>query len=625
MIRRALLNPPGAPGRWGLELIAACLSQRGPGVQFANIAVQRRGYWSEKREDGSFQGNAGQADSDAGQPQRSGTRSEWRGGPALGRDNSWIEEHSPDAVNYLSLILNARVYDVAKQTDLHVAPKLSLETGNKCFLKREDQQPVYSFKVRGAYNRIVNLSPEERAKGICACSAGNHAQGVAYSASHLGISAKIFMPVMTPQIKVDSVRSWANENTEVVLVGNNYDEAYAATLACMEAEGRVLVHPFNDPHVIAGQGTIGQEILAQTTKEDVGVVFCCVGGGGLAAGVGMYLKAVRPNIKIVGVEAADAAAMTESLAAGRLVTLDSVGLFADGAAVRTVGDESFRLCQKVVDEMVTVSTDEICSAIKASFIDTRVVLEPAGALAVAGMVKYAKMHEVKGQTFVAVASGANMDFDRLRFVSARADISETLISVEIPERAGAFLELYKCVYPRNVTEFSYRISGEPAAILMSFQANGLDDKGVVLQSLQSAGFNPQDLSNNELAKTHCRHLVGGRAPAELTNEEVLFRFEFPERPGSLLRFLEQLPSGFNVSLFHYRSHGADVGRVLVALQVPAKERPSLRKYLDFLVSQGYSWKEETRNEVYAHFLLEPVDTDKKQWRPRMPPPLTWDA
>mmetsp|Transcript_23050 Transcript_23050/g.64884 ORF Transcript_23050/g.64884 Transcript_23050/m.64884 type:complete len:600 (+) Transcript_23050:87-1886(+) len=548
------------------------------------------------------------------------------GGAPQTVDTSWLQSRAPDSTNYLSMTLNAKVYDVCRVTDLTAAPKLSAVTGNKCFLKREDQQPVFSFKLRGAYNRIVNLSAEDKAKGICACSAGNHAQGVAFSATHLDVSAKIFMPRTTPQIKVDAVRGFANAKSEVILVGDNYDEAYAATMACMEAEGRVLVHPFNDPHVIAGQGTIGQEILAQTTKENVEYVFCCVGGGGLAAGIGMFLKSVRPNIKVIGVEAADAPGMHDSLKAGKVVELASVGLFADGAAVRKVGDETFRLCQMALDEVVTVSTDEICGAIKFGFIDTRVVLEPAGALAVAGMVKYSKEHKLTGKTMVAISSGANMDFDRLRFVSERADTSETLIAVEIPERAGAFIELYRHIYPRNVTEFSYRISGDPASIFMSFQAGSPEDKDIVLEGLTKSGFGHKDLANNELAKTHLRHLVGGRAPAKMTEEEVLFRFEFPERPGSLLRFLEALPADFNVSLFHYRSHGADVGRVLVALQVPLKLRPKLREYLDFLTSNGYTWREETENEVYSHFLLEPVDYNTSgRSRPRKPPPLTFSS
>lgn len=528
-----------------------------------------------------------------------------------------------DGNGYVNEVLNAKVYDVCKRTDLTYAPELSKATGNKVLLKREDQQCVYSFKIRGAYNRIVNLSPEEKARGMCACSAGNHAQGVAFSASALDLSAKIFMPRTTPRIKVDAVRRYANEQSEVILVGDSYDEAYAATLACIESEGRVLVHPFNDMLVIAGQGTIGKEILEQTTKEDVEAVFCCVGGGGLLSGVGIFLKTVKPSIKVIGVEATDSAAMTESLRAGEIVELPAVGLFADGAAVRKVGDETFRICQAVVDEMITVSTDEICAAIKDSFIDTRVVLEPAGALAAAGLKKYVMQQGCKGKTFVAITSGANMDFDRLRFVSERADTSETLIAVQIPERSGAFIELYKNIFPRNVTEFSYRISGDPANIFMSFQASSQEDKLSVLEALKRSGFDPLDLGENELAKTHGRHLFGGRAPAKLTEEEGLFSFEFPEKPGALLRFLENLPAAFNVSLFHYRSHGADVARVLVAVQVTTKRRQEFREYLAYLVSKGYSWQEETENEVYCRFLLEPVDGNTGgRTRPRRPPPLT---
>jgi len=347
------------------------------------------------------------------------------------------------AFKYVVNIINAKVYDVCKQTEMHHAPKLSELTGNRVLLKREDQQRIYSFKLRGAYNRVVHLTSEERSRGVCACSAGNHAQGVAYSTTALGLSAKIFMPKTTPAIKVDSVRRLVNDRSEVVLVGETYDEAHAATVACQVQEGRVLVHPFNDPLVITGQGTIAQEIVAQA-QEPIDAVFCCVGGGGLLAGVGIYLRSVRPGIKIIGVEAADSAAMTESLRRGFVHELPRVGLFADGAAVKRVGEESFRLCQQVVDEMITVSTDEICSAIKASFLDTRVVMEPAGALAAAGLVKYAKQTGSRGRTYVAVSSGANMDFDRLRFVSERAageaspliDLSVEAAGPVFPDAAG---------------------------------------------------------------------------------------------------------------------------------------------------------------------------------------------
>jgi len=532
----------------------------------------------------------------------------------------------PDAFEYITRVLNAKVYDVARRTDLVYAPKLSAKIKNRVFLKREDQQVCFSFKLRGAYNKIVALSDEEKQRGICACSAGNHAQGVAYSAAQLGISAKIFMPQTTPSIKVDAVRGYANEQSEVILIGDNYNMAYSAAMACVEAEGRVLVHPFNDPLVIAGQGTIAQEIIAQSTSENVDAVFACVGGGGLVAGIGAYMKAIKPSIKVFGVEASDSDAMTQSLKAGKVVELPSVGLFADGAAVLKVGDETFRLCQNVVDDMVNVSTDEICAAIKDTFIDTRVVLEPAGALAVAGMTKYALTTGAVGQTFVAVASGANMDFDRLRFVSERADTSETMISVQIPERPGSFIDFYREIYPRNVTEFSYRIGGPPASIFMSFQAKSPEDKVEVMKQLASRGFFPKDLGNNELAKTHGRHLIGGRAPSKQTQDEVLFSFEFPEKPGSLLKFLEHLPSAFNVSLFHYRSHGADVGRVLVALQVPGTKRSELREYLEYLVERGYSWKEETENEVYGDFLLEQQEVNGSGRRgPAKPPPLTFSS
>lgn len=521
------------------------------------------------------------------------------------RGFSEVLDHSA----YLNMILNAKVYDVCKRTDLHFAPGLSKSTGSRVFLKREDQQSVYSFKLRGAYNKIVNLTPEEKAMGICACSAGNHAQGVAFSAAALDISAKIFMPQTTPNIKVDAVRRFSNPKSEVILVGDNYDAAYAATLECMKAEGRVLVHPFNDPLVIAGQGTIGKEILEQTTKEEVEAVFCCVGGGGLLAGVAAFLKAVKPEIKVIGVEAIDSAAMTESLRAKEIVTLPSVGLFADGAAVARVGDETFRLCSNHVDDMITVSTDEICAAIKDSFKDTRVVLEPAGALATAGLKRYAESGDRE---------------DRLRFVSERADTSETHIAVYIPEKPGAFIDFYRLIFPRNVTEFSYRIGGNPASIFMSFQATSDADRQKAIDSSRSSGYDVLDLSQNELAKTHGRSLIGGRAPVELTAEEGLFSFEFPEKPGALMKFLEQLPSDFNVSLFHYRGHGADVARVLVGLQVPSKSRPHFREYLAYLVSKGYSWKEETQNDVYTRFLLTraEVNSSKARHGPSHPPPLT---
>jgi len=509
----------------------------------------------------------------------------------------------PDAFDYLKRILDSKVYDVCKETDLQHAPKMSKRLRNRILLKREDQHPVYSFKLRGAYNRVVKLTTEEKQQGITCCSAGNHAQGIAYSAAKLGISAKIFMPTITPSIKVESVRQFANKESEVVLIGDSYDEAYEACQRCVAEEGRVLVHPFNDPEVIAGQGTIGMEILKQSTGEDIDAVFVCTGGGGLLSGVGLYMKAVRPGIKIIGVEAADAPTMTESLRAGKVVNLPSVGLFADGAAVKRAGDETFRICQWVVDEMITVSTDEICAAIKDAFIDTRVVLEPAGALAVAGLRKYVNRTAAEGKTFVAITSGANMDFDRLRFISERADVSETLLSVQIPERPGAFIEFYNQIFPRNVTEFSYRIGADSACICMSFQASSNEDKEKVLESLSARDFKVRDLSSDEMAKTHGRHLVGGRAPTDQTANELLFRFEFPERPGSLFRFLDLLPKDVNISLFHYRNLGSDVGKVLVGFQIEGEDkRVAFRAYLEQLVSRGYTWVEETDNPLYQEFL-----------------------
>eukprot|EP00820_Chromera_velia_P017007 Cvel_26434.t1-p1 / transcript=Cvel_26434.t1 / gene=Cvel_26434 / organism=Chromera_velia_CCMP2878 / gene_product=Threonine dehydratase, mitochondrial, putative / transcript_product=Threonine dehydratase, mitochondrial, putative / location=Cvel_scaffold3140:233-5118(-) / protein_length=598 / sequence_SO=supercontig / SO=protein_coding / is_pseudo=false len=525
-------------------------------------------------------------------------------------------ETSSDAFQILLPIINSKVYDVVNETPLDFAPNLSSKLENSVHLKREDLQPVFSFKIRGAYNKIAHLTEEERANGIVCCSAGNHAQGVAFTARRMGISAKIFMPVVTPSIKVNAVRRYG---VDVVLVGTNYDETYAACLECARKEGRALVHPFDDPLVIAGQGTIAMEVLKQTSADGVDAVFVCCGGGGMLSGMGAFIKAVAPHVKVVGVEAADAPTLTESLKAGRIVELDSVGTFADGAAVRVAGNNTFRLCQQVVDEMVTVSTDEICAAIKDAFTDIRVVLEPAGALAIAGMKKFVQKKGWKGKRLVATASGANMDFDRLRFVSERADTSESLVSVVIPERPGSFKQLYDIIYPRAVTEFSYRLaSGCPehkqetaergkdrrrrkrrrrgmggrsgdeersreeeveegtgsadAFILMSYKAAGSEDEEEVERRMAQAGFVVNSLNDNELAKVHGRHLVGGRTA--LAANEVLYRFDFPERPGILRKFLYSMSSErWNVSLFHYRNHGSDVGRVLCGIQVPPDERP----------------------------------------------------
>ena len=500
--------------------------------------------------------------------------------------------------NYLGKILNARVYDLARETPLQHAANLSAQLQNRVLLKREDMQPVFSFKIRGAYNKIAQLSREQLAAGIVACSAGNHAQGVALSAVHLGIDAVIIMPTATPAIKVNAVRKLGGN---VVLHGSNYDEAAAEAMRRVAQEGRTLIHPFDDPLVIAGQGTIAMEILRQTTGKPLHAIFVCCGGGGMLAGIAAYVKRVRPGVLVIGVEAEDAAGMTASIKAGKLTTLDQVGIFADGAAVRTVGTETFRICNELVDDMVTVSNDEICAAIKDGFMDTRSILEPAGALAIAGTKKWVAQSNVKDNTYVALASGANMDFDRLRFVSERADLSETLVSVEIPERPGAFRAMMSIVEPRNVTEFSYRYCDRKtaASVMMSFQAKGPGDAQSVINALAADGCATRDLSGNELAKAHARHLVGGRSKTGEVENELLYRFEFPERPGALSQFLDTLNHGWNVSLFHYRNHGADIGRVLVGVQVPPDEVPQHRAFLDRL---GYVYHPETENPVYQQFM-----------------------
>jgi threonine dehydratase len=502
-------------------------------------------------------------------------------------------------VGYLSRILNARVYDAAIETQLQHAKNLSNLLKNTVLLKREDTQPVFSFKIRGAYNKMAHLTQEELSKGVVACSAGNHAQGVALSARMLQCRAVIVMPLATPAIKVNAVRVHGGPTVEVRLFGNNYDEAAAEAVRLKEEEGMTFVHPFNDPHVIAGQGTVGMEILKECVSRPLDAIFVCCGGGGLLAGIAAYVKRVRPTVKVIGVEAQDAAGMTASLGEGKVVTLPTVGLFADGAAVKTVGDETHRVCQALVDDMITVSTDEICSAIKLAYNDARVVLEPAGALGVAGLKKYVDQSKVTGQTLVAITSGANMDFDRLRFVSERADGSERTMAVTIPEQPGTFRKLYSLIWPRNVTEFSYRYEAQGEAhILISFQPvmNIENDFEGIMYDLKENGFTPIDLSDNELAKVHVRHLAGGRAKVD---NERLFRFDFPESPGALQRFLLSLDIDWNVSLFHYRNHGDDFGRVLVGVQVPDSQDDKLQSFLHTL---GYSYTEETNNSVYRIFL-----------------------
>jgi threonine dehydratase len=499
--------------------------------------------------------------------------------------------------DYLEKILNAQVYDVAIETPLDFAPNLSARVGNSILLKREDMQPVFSFKLRGAYNKIAQLSPERLKRGVICASAGNHAQGVALSAAKIGCRAVIVMPTTTPAIKVDAVKSHGGE---VVLFGDSYDESYGHAVELEKAEKLTFVHPFDDPEVIAGQGTIGLEILRQHSKP-IHAVFCAVGGGGLISGVAACIKRLRPETKIIGVAAVDADAMTQSLHAGKRVRLEHVGLFADGAAVKYVGEETFRLCQQYVDEMVLVDTDAICAAIKDVFEDTRAVLEPAGAMAVAGAKIYAARHKLKGKTLVAVASGANMNFDRLRFVAERAEVGEqreAVLAVTLPERPGAYKKFLSLIGVRNITEFNYRYNDQKDAhVFVGIQVASRGESLKLVELLRKHGYATLDLTDDEMAKGHIRHLVGGHS-ANIDNE-LLYRFEFPERPGALMNFLNQMNAGWNISLFHYRNHGADYGRVLVGMQVPDAE---MGKFQAFLEKLGYSHWNETDNPAYRLFL-----------------------
>lgn len=499
--------------------------------------------------------------------------------------------------DYLEKILTARVYDVAVETPLDAAPNLSARIGNHLLLKREDMQPVFSFKIRGAYNKMAHLTPAQRQRGVICASAGNHAQGVALSAQKLNCRAVIVMPKTTPQIKVDAV---ARRGAEVVLAGESYDEASQHAHQLEKEQKLTYVHPFDDPEVIAGQGTIGMEILRQH-PDPIHAIFCCVGGGGLIAGIAAYVKRLRPEIKIIGVEAEDADAMTRSLAAGKRIKLEQVGLFADGAAVKQVGEETFRLCQAHVDEMIVVDNDAICAAIKDVFEDTRSILEPAGALAVAGAKEYAKHHKLKGKTLVAVASGANTNFDRMRFVAERAEIGEqreAVLAVTIPETPGSFRKFCALLGARAITEFNYRYSDpNEAHVFVGVQVAKRSEARQLVSSLQKHGLPTLDLTDDEMAKLHIRHLVGGRAP-QIT-DELVYRFEFPERPGALMRFLEHMGNGWNISLFHYRNHGADYGRVLVGMQVPKEDK---KKFKAFLAQLGYAYWDESHNPAYQLFL-----------------------
>jgi threonine dehydratase len=502
------------------------------------------------------------------------------------------------ASDYIERILRARVYDVAIESPLDAAPRLSRRLGNTVLLKREDLQPVFSFKLRGAYNKIAQLSKHVAQRGVICASAGNHAQGVALAARRRGIPALIVMPQTTPAIKVQAV---VDLGGEVVLHGDDYDSAYERALELARERNLVFVHPFDDPDVIAGQGTIGMEIARQTSGE-LDAVFVPVGGGGLIAGIAVYLKYLYPRVRIVGVNAADSTAMRDSLEQGRRVQLERVGLFADGCAVRRVGEETFRIARDHVDEMILVDTDEICAGIQDIFEDTRSIVEPAGALAVAAIKKYVAREGCRERRFVAINCGANMNFDRLRHVAERAEVGaqrEALLAVQIPEQPGSFLRFCRALGPRSVTEFNYRYDSDAAAqIFVGFAlSGGRAERDQVVARLRTEGYAVTDLTDDEMAKLHVRYMVGGRARG--LQHERLLRFEFPERPGALLRFLEAIGGGWNVSLFHYRNHGSDYGRVLAGIQVPPATREEFLLHLDEL---HYPYTDETANPAYRLFL-----------------------
>lgn len=500
--------------------------------------------------------------------------------------------------DYLDLIRNAKVYDVAVRSPLEPAINLSERLNNRILMKREDLQPVFSFKLRGAYNRIAALEAENLQRGVICSSAGNHAQGVALAGRKLGVRAVIVMPVTTPKIKTDAVRALGGE---VVLYGDAYDDAYERACELAERDGLIFIHPFDDPYVIAGQGTIGVEILEQV-DGDIDAIFVPIGGGGLIAGIATWVKQQRPEIRIIGVEPEDSAAMKLSLEAGAPVTLEHVGIFADGVAVRRVGDETFRLCQQFVDEIITVGTDEICAGIRDIFEDTRSIVEPAGGLTAAAVKKYVSQHGITQQTLVTINCGANVNFDRLRHIAERASVgeqTEMLLGVEIPEEPGSFRRFCEQIGRRGITEFNYRYADEKKAhIFVGVQlSHGMEERLSLIARLRDAGFLVEDLSDNEMAKLHVRHMVGGRSPA--VNNERLFRFEFPERPGALLDFLNAIGTDWNISLFHYRNHGSDHGRILAGIDVAQDETAELEAHLADL---GYPHWEESDNPAYMMFL-----------------------
>ena len=509
--------------------------------------------------------------------------------------------------DYLKKILTARVYDVAHESALEPARNLSRRLHNKVLLKREDQQPVFSFKLRGAYNKMAHLTPEQLRQGVICASAGNHAQGVALGAHKLGCRAVIVMPVTTPGVKIEAVKALGGE---VVLFGDSYSDAYQHALTLEKAQGLTFVHPFDDPEVIAGQGTIAMEMLRQH-QGPLDAVFVAIGGGGLISGVANYIKAVRPEIKVIGVQMTDSSAMMQSVQQGQRVALQDVGLFSDGTAVKQVGQETFRIARDLVDEYVTVDTDAVCAAIKDVFVDTRSIVEPAGALAVAAIKQYVAQHKTRGETYAAILCGANMNFDRLRFVAERAEVGEereALFAVTIPEERGSFKRFCELIgdlpafggskSPRNVTEFNYRISdAQLAHVFVGLTTSGKGESSKIAAHFTKHGFKALDLTHDELAKEHLRHMVGG--PSALAQNERLLRFVFPERPGALMKFLSSMRPNWNISLFHYRNQGADYGRILVGLQVPQADQAAFKKFLSTL---GYPHVDETHNPAYQLFL-----------------------
>ncbi|MEH6470716.1 MAG: threonine ammonia-lyase, biosynthetic [Halopseudomonas sp.] len=498
---------------------------------------------------------------------------------------------------YIKKILQSRVYDIANETPLDDARAISARLNNRVLLKREDLQPVFSFKLRGAYNKMAQLSDEQRQCGVVAASAGNHAQGLALSAKVMGVNATIVMPKTTPDIKVNSVRA---NGAHVILHGNTFDEAFQFSQSLVEEQGLVYVHPYDDPDVIAGQGTIGMELLRQQSGP-IDAIFVPVGGGGLIAGIAIYIKYLRPEIKVIGVESDESACLKAALEANERVILPQVGIFADGVAVAQIGEITFDICRNYVDEVITVNTDEICASIKDIFDDTRSITEPAGALALAGLKKYVAREGIEGKTLIAIDSGANVNFDRLRHVSERAELGEqreAIIAAKIPEHPGSFKQFCKVLGNRNITEFNYRYSDSHEAVVFAGVQIKPGEREALLAVLTEQLDEVVDLSDDETAKLHVRYMVGGHAPADV-DDEVVYRFEFPERPGALLRFLNKIGGRWNISMFHYRNHGAAYGRVLVGLQVPLAEREQVATFLNEV---GYNWWDETANPAYQLFL-----------------------